>query len=178
MKTNKFFSILAIMIGMVMSVSLVSCGDDDDDDNNHTTDPVITYNGGVMYKVVLSDDYYKYFDISAVCTDFKTGKDETLTFTKNDSILLVDKYTDIVKSYNFKVIATPKATAPAVEAGKTYTFNDDCALYTYYYDASATTVAPMYKYSAQTRSIVSSEDMPGFISQTWDVFSKSYTFNY
>jgi hypothetical protein len=169
------------MIGMTMSASLVSCGDDDDDDDD-PVDPVtpsVTYNAGVMYKVDLSDDYYTYFDITAVCTDYLTGKDETLKFTKNDSILLVDKYSNITKTYNFKVVATPKASAPAIEAGKDYNFNSNCGLYVYYYDASETgSVYPRYKYGEKETMVVPAENMPGFIAETWDLYSKSYTFTY
>jgi hypothetical protein len=176
MKTNKFLSILAIMIGMVMSVSLVSCGDDDDPDDGG---PTITYNGGVMYKVVLSDDYYTYFDIKAVCTDYKTGTDETLTFTKNDSLLLVDDYSKIVKTYNFKVVATPKATAPAIDADKNYTFNSRCGLCAYYYDASETgTIAPLFNDNQKESMVIPASGMPEFISQSWELYSQSYNFKY
>jgi hypothetical protein len=170
------------MIGMTMSASLVSCGDDDDEPENNTggtTTPSVTYNAGVMYKVDLSDDYYTYFDITAVCTDYLTGKDETLKFTKNDSLLLIGKYADIAKTYNFKVVATPKATAPAIEAGKDYNFVSKCGLFIYYYDASETgDIAPLYKYTETETMVVPAENMPGFIAETWDLYKKSYTFTY
>jgi hypothetical protein len=179
MKTNKFLSILAVMIGMTMSASLVSCGDDDDEPEDPTPNTTVTYNAGVMYKVDLSDDYYTYFDITAVCTDYLTGKDATLTFTKNDDLLLVGKYADIAKTYNFKVVATPKATAPAIESGKDYNFVNKCGLFTYYYDSTETgDVAPVYKYTEQETLIVPAENMPGFIAETWNLFNKSYTFTY
>ena len=59
---STFFKTLAIIIGMMMSISLVSCGDDDDNNEPENTKAVAYYD--VKYVTDLNDDWFKFFDVT------------------------------------------------------------------------------------------------------------------
>jgi hypothetical protein len=134
MKTSKLFKTLAIMLSMVMSLSMVSCGDDEPDggdDSIVTPDtPSVVDNDFIQgcYHVTLSDDYYKFYDVELTYVDVD-GNQVSKQLTGNAD-LWGEKvaYSSANKSVSMKVVATVKSELPAYDSttATTYNFNVYC----------------------------------------------------
>ncbi len=126
MKVFNYFKAMAMMIAMMMSVSLVSCGDDDDEPEVKQD---VKYE--VAYKVSLSDDWFKFFDIEATYVDVN-GKSHTVTVTSTyeyDEYIASDKVADA-----YSLVVNAKAKTPNVDVPEgTYSLGDYCYMYVYKY---------------------------------------------
>ncbi len=182
MQLSKCFKTLAIMLGMAMSISLVSCGDDEPDDpnkndnnsnnGNGSTTTEASYTVHTSYDINLSQAFYDYFDIKVSFTA-TTGELQTLDLTQNAvwSTATV-AYTNAPKNYYLVVTATPKANYPAIDASTTYYFDASCLMNIYKYtDAEKDNPTPYRKISYQMSNplTISGDQMEKFMS-------KSYTF--
>ncbi len=125
MKTSKFLKTLAIMLSMVMSISLWSCGDDEPDNNgNNNNNETTEYIQG-EYIVTLSNDYYKFYDITLTYVDVN-GQQVTQALTSNADFLGSKVlYSKANKDITFKVEATLKSSLPAYDDTDATTYNFD-----------------------------------------------------
>lgn len=117
---STLFKTLAIILGMVMSFSLVSCGDDDD--KNEPEDPKAVAYYDVNYATDLDDDWFKFFDVTITYVN-GAGVEKTETIVENTD--LSDKIQANVapKTIIFKIHVTPKASIPTVDPNQPYHFN-------------------------------------------------------
>ena len=110
---STLFKTLAIMIGMVMSFSLVSCGDDDD--NNEPEDPKAVAYYDVKYATDLEDDWFKFFDVTITYVN-GAGKEVTEAIDINKDMPSVKIEAAMApNTINFKIHVTRKASIPAVD---------------------------------------------------------------
>lgn len=133
MKTSKFFKTLAIMLGMVMSFSLVSCGDDEPEDKDGTVTPdtpaaVDTDFIQGCYHVTLSDDYYKFYDVELTYVDVDGNQVSTPLTSNVDLWGTKVAYASANKNVSMKVVATVKSELPAYDSttATNYNFNVYC----------------------------------------------------
>lgn len=115
-----FLKAMSVMAGLVMSMSLVACGDDDNSKDEPTPadqDKVETVE--VSYTVELGKAYWDYFDIKLEYTT-SAGTVETKTLTQAWSDSFEVSLTNAASTYTCKVTATPKANHPEVVSGVEY----------------------------------------------------------
>lgn len=170
MKQIGFLKTIAVMIGMLMSVSLVSCGDDDDEPD--TSDYVQVY-----YRMEMGQGWYDLFDIDLTFNDVN-GQEYTGTAYRNSD------YNDKVKlslapsKFVFKVVAKPRSEAPAIVAGEKYDFSTNCLMNIYKYADGTANNVPVYTLSGTTSlSSDDVEDMNAFVSEEHIIINGEYTFN-
>lgn len=122
---STLFKTLAIIMGMMMSVSLVSCGDDED--NNEPADPKEIVSYEVTYLADVTKDYLDYFDLTLTYLDASGAtKTEVLTGKKS---FTVDVPANVMPSkVTFTVHAKRKTTLPAIDNDKIYEFGSNCQL--------------------------------------------------
>lgn len=115
-KSNLIKNFFAVLVIAAFGVSFVSCGNDEPEpvDNSKVPASVVA-----NYKVSLSENFYKYFDVTVeYTTPGGVLKKETLTedwiynFNISDPVV-ADKYV-------CHVVANPKNPVPEVETGETY----------------------------------------------------------
>ena len=120
MKSN-LFRTLTIILGMVMSFSLVSCGDDDD--NNEPEDPKAVAYYDAKYATDLEDDWFKFFDVTITYVN-GAGKEVTEAIDINKDMPSVKIEASMVpNTINFKIHVTRKAALPTVDPNQPYHFN-------------------------------------------------------
>lgn len=123
---STIFKTLSIMMGMVMSFSLVSCGDDDD--NNEPEDPKAVAYYDVKYVTNLGEDWFKFFDVTITYVN-GAGVEKTETIVENTD--LSDKIQANVapNTINFKIHVVRKATIPEVDPNIPYHFAGQAQLF-------------------------------------------------
>ena len=118
---STLFKTLAIMMGMVMSFSLVSCGDDDD--NNEPEDPKAVAYYDVNYATDLDADWFKFFDVSITYVN-GAGKEVTEAIDINKDMPSTKIEAAMApNTINFKIHVTRKATIPTADPNQPYHFN-------------------------------------------------------
>jgi hypothetical protein len=132
MKTSKLFKTLAIMLSMVMSLSMVSCGDDEpDDDGDVTPDiPSVVDDNYIQgyYVVDLGDAYYQFYDVTLTYVDVD-GKEVTKQLTSNVDFLGAKLlYTDANKDITYKLEVSVKSELPEYDASDSVVY--DFKMYT------------------------------------------------
>ncbi len=121
---SKILKTLSIIMGMVMSISFVSCSDDDDDNSNDSSSTKKTTSVLASYSVDLSDDIFELWDIEVTYTG-PGGLTITDTFTNNFVLQLTLNASDaaIPTTYSLKVVGKPKAETPTIEDDRSYTLS-------------------------------------------------------
>jgi hypothetical protein len=135
MNFKKSFKAIAVMLGMALSFSLVSCGDDDPGDDKSGRDTE-TYYLFSQCTVNLPQTYYDFCDVVATYTDTDgTTKTKTLTADDTWSTSPVD-YDNAPKNYSFKVVATLKANYPEIVPDSAYAVGKNCYMNFFKYTAA------------------------------------------
>jgi hypothetical protein len=137
----KTLKMLAIMLGMMMSMSLVSCGDDDGPDDPTLTKTYV----GARYVVSLSENWYKYFDIEVTYTDI-LGNTETKTVDSNMEYFEIVETEKAATAFSFKVVAKLKANLSDLDDDTIYQFTNASSMAVYNYKGS-TSITPTTAYS-------------------------------
>ena len=123
---STLFKTLAIMMGMVMSFSLVSCGDDDGDKEPEDPKAVAYYD--VKYVTDLGEDWFKFFDVSIT---YVNGAGEEKTDAIEENTHISDKIQANVapNTVNFKIHVVRKANIPEVDPNTPYHFSGRAQLF-------------------------------------------------
>lgn len=117
---STIFKTLSIMMGMVMSFSLVSCGDDDD--NNEPEDPKAVAYYDVKYVTDLAEDWFKFFDVTITYVN-GAGKEVTEAIDINKDMPSTKIEAAMApNTINFKIHVVRKATIPEVDPNIPYHF--------------------------------------------------------
>ena len=127
MRSNLFKS-LAIIMGMMMSFSFVSCGDDDDNDEPEPGDQKEVAYYDVKYMTDLHDDWFDFFDVSITYVG-TAGTEVTEPLERNTSFTENIEANVAPNSISFKIHVTPKASHPAIDVDKVYDFNGEAQLF-------------------------------------------------
>lgn len=110
---------MAVLVGLAMSVSLVSCGDDEEKDEPQNPESDVTSIVEVKYHVELGQGYWDFFDITVEYTA-EDGSVETKTITQEWSESYEVSLAKAADTYVFKVTALTKQNHPAVVDGEYY----------------------------------------------------------
>jgi hypothetical protein len=137
----KTLKMLAIMVGMMMSMSLVSCGDDDGPDDPTPTKTYV----GARYVVSLSENWYKYFDIEVSYTDI-LGNNVTKVVDSNMEYFETVETEKAATSLSFTVVGKLKADLSDLDDDTVYQFTNASSMGVYNYQGS-TTSTPTTAYS-------------------------------
>lgn len=115
MKTKGLFKLSVLYLAMIAGcIHLAACSDSDDE--QEVTNELTTIK--TEFSVSLSDDWYKYFDIEVTYTS-ETGE-KTITLTQDWTCKSDISYSAEPDEIICKVVANPKANAPAIDANATY----------------------------------------------------------
>lgn len=123
---STLFKTLAIMMGMVMSFSLVSCGDDDDDKEPEDPKAVAYYD--VKYVTDLGEDWFKFFDVTITYVN-GAGEEKTDAIEKDTDISDKIQANVAPNTINFKIHVVRKATIPEVDPNIPYHFAGKAQLF-------------------------------------------------
>lgn len=120
---------MAVIVAMTASMSLVSCGDDDDDDSD-PIDPTALKAVSVQYSVDASDDLYDFYDITVTHgIDGEQFSPETLNMPGwSFTTTYGDGSTVLPESVSCRIVATPKAQTPSIDADAVYSFKADYSM--------------------------------------------------
>lgn len=121
-----FFKTLAIIMGMMMSISLVSCGDDDDNNEPEDLKTVAYYD--VKYVTDLNDDWFKFFDVTITYVN-GAGEEKTEAIVENTDMSDKIQANVAPNTINFKIHVTRKATIPEVDPNLPYHFTGKAQLF-------------------------------------------------
>ncbi len=166
------FKMFALIMGMVMSLSLASCGDDNDEPNTpeKTAKKVM-----IEYSVALSPDYYDLWDIQ-VSHISVGGKEETETITEDWSFSYSLNTGDYVPThYSLKVVGKPKAVTPTLDPEKIYKLVSECFVQVQQLDANGNVVSSngMLNPNTHTNS-VKGEKLTSVITKDYKICNYSY----
>lgn len=173
MKSN-LFKTIAIMMGMVMSFSLVSCGDDDDKDEPENPKAVAYYD--VKYVTDLGEDWFNFFDVAIT---YVNGAGEEKTQTIDINTELSDKIQANVapNTINFKIHVVRKATIPEVDPNIPYHFTGRAQLYvqSYLKDNTKGEFGGDFTLVSTRGTTIGGKDMEKFLNQYsgTDIFVRS-----
>ncbi|MBJ2188842.1 MAG: hypothetical protein HFJ87_05000 [Muribaculaceae bacterium] len=137
MKKTIVYKAMALMTAMAMSVSLASCGDDNKDGDDPVADNSVS-KVVISYNVSLADTWYTFYDVQVTYANVGgTEVTESLDMDWNYTMTLTD--VEFPTHYACKVVAKPKADAPAPEADEMYRLDTDitCSVMGYAADGSA-----------------------------------------
>lgn len=117
---STLFKTLAIIMGMMMSFSLVSCGDDDD--KNEPEDPKAVAYYDVSYATDLHEAWFKFFDVKITYVN-GAGKEVTEAIDINQHMPSIKIEADMApNTINFKIHVVRKANIPTVDPDKPIDF--------------------------------------------------------
>lgn len=169
---TKAFRIVAIMLGMVMSMGFVSCGDDDDEPSNPTT----TENDvTVSYNVTLSQAYYDYFNITVTYTDIN-GNEKTETITGDWKYpAQTIKESKAAKAYSLSVVAKPKSSNPEIVEGQAYKISHSCSVYVYVTNSDGGVIKTNSDPTGSSTMSVGNNNAIDYFTQEHSIFSRSYS---
>ena len=153
MKKSIVYKAMALMTAMAMSVSLASCGDDDKDGDDPIADNSVS-KVVISYNVSLADTWYTFYDVQVTYANVGgTEVTESIDMDWNYTMTLTD--VEFPTHYACKVVAKPKADAPAPEDDEMYRLDRDitCSVKGYAADGSAMAFgdSDQSKRSAQTK---------------------------
>ncbi len=176
MKTCKFFKTLAIMLGMLMSVSLVACGDDDDEPDEPDAPKTSLQ---VICKVDLAQAWYDYFDVEATYTGLD-GVTHTETITANKVL-----YNETVESSKVKasavsltVVAKVRNPLPEVPADQIFALDNTCEMDVYKYTEGESSASILdIQGGVPEKSSINSENMIKRVAKEKTFCNYSYTFS-
>lgn len=123
---STLFKALAIIMGMVMSFSLVSCGDDDD--NNEPEDPKAVTYYDVKYVTDLDEDWFDFFDVTITYVNV-AGKVTTEPIEMNKDLTAKIESDMAPNTINFKIHVARKASIPTVDPDQPYHFSGKAQLW-------------------------------------------------
>jgi hypothetical protein len=194
MNLSKCFKTIAVVLGMTMSVALVSCGDDEpgntdntnnnsnnnsgsSSDNNSGSTTVANYNVFGHYNINLSQAFYDFYDITVSFTD-ADGQLFTTPFTENyEWSTAAVSYDNAPKEYYLVVTATPKANHPAIDETATYYMDATCSLNLYKYtDAEKNDNLSPYRtlsYTMASPFSVPGDKLADYLTKTRTFINKS-----
>lgn len=118
---------LAIMMSMVMSFSLVSCGDDDDSGGTSGDDKTVAYYEAT-YSADLSDTWFDFFDVTITYTNM-AGEETSELIEMNTSHVIQIPANVAPDAVNFKIHVTRKANGPAIDENQSYKFESEARLW-------------------------------------------------
>jgi hypothetical protein len=172
MKQFKFFKTIAIMMGMLMSISLVSCGDDDDEpDNDKTTKTEYTQ---VYYKLNIGSAWYDLFDVELTFTGID-GQVYSGTAYRNSEYNERIASSLAPSSLSIKVVAKPRSEAPTITDDVVYDLGKHCAMSVYKYEDGATNILPIYTYSPSIdKTIKGGDTLREYVKKEHVIFSCTY----
>lgn len=170
MRSNLFKS-LAIIMGMMMSLSLVSCGDDDDNDEpgDSGNQKEVSYYD-VAYMTNLHDDWFDFFDVSITYVG-TAGTEVTEPIESNKSFSAKIDAKVAPSSVCFKIHVTPKATYPTVDPDKAYHFTGEAQILvsTYLKDNTKAGVSGSFIPSSTQGVTIGGNKMDQFMERYTDV---------
>lgn len=117
---STLFKAMTIIMGMVMSLSLASCGDDNDD--NEPDDPKAVAYYEVTYATDLNEAWFKFFDVSIIYVN-GAGVETTQPIKENTDLTDKIEAANAPKTVGFKIHVTRKATVPEVGSVDPIDFN-------------------------------------------------------
>lgn len=161
-------------VAFVGSFFIASCSSSSDDDEP-VTNKVTKIKA--EYSISLDEDWYKFFDIEVTYTS-ATGSTTTETLTQ-DWIYSTDMPVEAAPSeYTCKVVAKPKANAPAIEEGKTYKMGVSCTAKVAGYYGNGTQDADYgMNGTKSSNKELSAQGMEKYLQGEHSVFSFSYSPN-
>lgn len=115
-KSNSIKNLLAVLVFAAFSMSFVSCGDDEPEPHDNSKVPASVV---ADYKVIISDNFYKYFDVTVEYTT-PGGQTEKLILTEDWMYNFNISDPVVADKYVCHVVANPKNPVPEVESGVTY----------------------------------------------------------
>lgn len=117
---STLFKAMAIIMGMMMSLSLASCGDDNDEPEPEDPKAVEFYQ--IEYLADVSEDYLNFFDVSMIYVN-EVGKVQTQVLGKDMSVVSFKIPANLTPDkIDYKIHVTRKATLPAIDPDKNYIF--------------------------------------------------------
>lgn len=167
---STLFKTLAIMMGMVMSFSLVSCGDDDD--KNEPEDPKAVAYYDVKYATDLEADWFKFFDVTITYVN-GAGKEVTEAIDINQDMPSIKIEAAMVpNTINFKIHVARKATTPTVDPDELYHFNGKASFFVQAYLKDNTKGEPYGNFLPETThgTTVKGKDMEKFLEKYKDAY--------
>lgn len=173
---STLFKALTIMIGMVMSISLVSCGDDDD--NNEPEDPKAVAYYDVKYATALDEDWFKFFDVTITYVN-GAGKEVTEAIDINKDMPSTKIEAAMApNSINFKIHVTRKSTTPTVDSDELYHFKGKASFFVLAYLKDDTKGVTYGSFVPETTlgTSVKGKDMEKYLERykDADIFERSF----
>lgn len=170
---NMLFKAMAVLVGLAMSVSMVSCGDDDNDEPPVPENAVAQVE--VRYDVSLGEDYYDLWDIEVTYTT-PGGREATEEIEQDWSLTLrMNTADEIPSTYSISVVARPKNPLPALDADKVYTLSRDCYMKVTAKTDDGRKLLDITPVSAASSLNVKGDKADAIIKAERTVFSGSYT---
>lgn len=168
------FKTLAIIMGMMMSFSLASCGDDD---NNEPEDPKAVAYYDVKFTTDLEADWFKFFDVTITYVN-GAGKDVTEAIDINQDMPSTKIQADMAPyTINFKIHVVRKATIPAVDPDEVYNFKGKASFFVQAYLKDNTKGESYGNLFPETThgTLVKGKDMEKFLEKykDTDIFERS-----
>lgn len=122
---STFFKALAIITGMMMSFSLVSCGDDDD---NEPDDPKVVSYYDVKYVTDLDEDWFDFFDVTITYVNV-AGIETTEPIEMNTNLTAKIEADMAPNAISFKIHVVRKEALPTVNPEQPYHFSGKAQLW-------------------------------------------------
>lgn len=122
-----FLKPLALMMSMVMSLCLVSCGDDDDNNGTSGDNKTIAYYEAT-YSADLSDTWFDFFDVTITYTNM-SGEETSEPIRMNTSRSIQIPANVASDAVSFKIHVTRKANGPAIDETQSYKFESAAKLW-------------------------------------------------
>lgn len=170
---STLFKTLAIILGMVMSFSLVSCGDDDKDEPE---DPKAVAYYDVNYATDLGEDWFKFFDVTITYVN-GAGAEKTETIERNTDISDKIQANVTPNTINFKIHVVRKASIPTVDPDQPYDFKGKATFYVQTYLKDDSKGEPYGNFFPENThgTIIGGKDMEKFLTRYsgTDIFERS-----
>lgn len=172
---STLFRTLIIMLGMVMSLSLVSCGDDDD--NNEPENPKTVAYYDANYGIDLKDAWFEFFDVTVSYVN-EAGEVKTETIGSNKVLsarIAANKAPDAI---SFKIHVTRKASVSEVDPTKPIDFKGQATFNVQAYLTDGTKGTSYgYLFPENTNgTIIGGADLEKFLEKynNKDIFDRSF----
>jgi hypothetical protein len=170
---KKTLTLSYVMLGMILCLSLVSCGDDA---NEKLVEDMVVANSQyatLKYGVVLSQVWYDYFNIEVSYIDINGTQSTTVIRKDWTYASSTVKTTEAGDAFGITVIAKPKSDDPAVASGAYYNLTENCYMNFNVLDSYGRVIKQHNKASSTGISL-GNDNAARFFSTEQEVFSTSY----
>jgi hypothetical protein len=171
MKT-KLIGTIAIILGMIMTMPLTSCGEDNDEPDTPTAE-TNTYTR-VHYVIRMAQTWYDYYDVEVTYTDVE-GVSHTETINQDSQYDETVPTSKAGKKFDIDIVAKPKAEIPSINDTVTYSISKNCTMSVYRYaDSSKTDPTVLYNNTSSNSKSVIGAELRLRVTTNRDVYSDTY----